>query len=55
MRGARQARRDVREDQVIPPEERDEAIAGGQIDAKPAFRDVLRWVHEFPRGRSASG
>ena len=44
VRGARQARRDVREDQVVPPEERDEAIAGGQIDAKPAFGDVLRLV-----------
>ena len=30
---ARHARRDVREDQIIPAEVRDQPIAGGEIDA----------------------
>jgi len=34
---ARETGRDVREDEVVPPEHRDEAVAGGQIDAEISF------------------
>ena len=36
----RQARRDVGEDDVIPPEQRDQAVAGGEIDPELQLADV---------------
>ena len=57
MVGARHARRDVGVDQIVPAIQRDEAIAGGEIDAlvplgvRHAGRDFLQASFGWRHGR----
>jgi hypothetical protein len=40
MLGSRNARRDMGEHQIVPPEERDQAVAGREVDAQLPFRGL---------------